>query len=241
MRRVNRGFWQYAIPAIASAAGAYFGKKGQDDTNEENVALGREQMAFQERMSGSAWQRGVKDMQAANLNPMLAYSQGGASSPAGAMPQVGNSVQAGINSGSQAAQTVANIDFTKASTDKLRAETVDQNVTTAQQLATLRESRLRGDSTVEAIPGITADSNSKYMKYVADFGSEHADSKQVKSDSGFAADVRRRKADARSAELGLSESESISKFWDSAGDKVPYVRFLFEALRALSSARGVTR
>lgn len=94
------------ISGLGSVVGGILGYKGQKDTNQANTAVAREQMEFQRDMvnqaqdfeadqSATAYQRAMDDMRKAGLNPMLAYQQGGASTPIGktapgAMPNLQN-------------------------------------------------------------------------------------------------------------------------------------------------------
>jgi len=84
------------LGAGVSALGGFL---GQQQANSASSDAANQQMQFQQSMSNTSYQRAVKDMEAAGLNPMLAYSQGGASAPIGAMPSTfGNKWQSGINS-----------------------------------------------------------------------------------------------------------------------------------------------
>jgi len=62
--------------------------------------------SFQEQMSGTSYQRAMKDMRAAGLNPMLAANLGGASTPHGAhaSAQFDNPVMAAVTAKQMAAQ-----------------------------------------------------------------------------------------------------------------------------------------
>lgn len=86
----------------ASIYGTNAAQQGQQQANQANLDLSAQQMQFQERMSSSAYQRSMADMQKAGLNPMLAYSQGGASTPQGQMATMQNENQALATLGSSA-------------------------------------------------------------------------------------------------------------------------------------------
>lgn len=104
-----------AAPAIISGVSSAF---GQRSANRQNVALAEKrmsfedaqaarQMEFQERMSSTAYQRAMGDMRKAGLNPMLAFQQGGASSPvgasgSGAQAQVEDAIGPGVSSAMEA-------------------------------------------------------------------------------------------------------------------------------------------
>lgn len=113
--------------ALVSAGGSlltgFFGKKGLSDQNEANRDIAREQMAFQERMSGSAYQRAMDDMKKAGLNPILAYQQGGASTPSGAGIPAVDELSPALSSARQTAETFASLQNLKATNKQILAQT----------------------------------------------------------------------------------------------------------------------
>lgn len=135
-------FWQ-------SEYNRQFNAEQAERTRTWSAQQALQQMGFQQTMSGTAYQRAMMDMRAAGLNPILAYSQGGASTPPGASGSAvsasGNAASSPnpapvINKGGAAldaagrafatAQQVAQTENIKAATDKTKAETANVEMDT---------------------------------------------------------------------------------------------------------------
>lgn len=106
---------------------AFANWKGQHDANKMNWHIANAQMAFQERMANTQWQRGVADMKAAGINPMLAVSQGGAAAPGGASAQMQNELAPAIASAMEYKRMRAEVDNLEETNQKIKSDTALNN------------------------------------------------------------------------------------------------------------------
>lgn len=128
--------------AGASVIGGILGAIGQGNANAANASMAREaanfnlysmmeNQRFQERMSSTAYQRAMSDMRYAGLNPILAYSQGGATTPGGmgasmSAATMENSLDGlgkGVSSAAQAAKDAELSQVAKQQVDNVKAQT----------------------------------------------------------------------------------------------------------------------
>jgi hypothetical protein len=139
------------------AAGAAY--MGAQMTNKTNADIAQRQMDFQQQNSDTSYQRAVLDMKAAGLNPMLAYSQGGASTPPGSQqaPTVntlGETSQAALGA-YRNLQEINNIqkqnEQIQAQTEATKEQTLNTSADTANKIATNPNIPIEGKKLVSQI------------------------------------------------------------------------------------------
>ena len=123
---------------LQSIANAFIGDKlaKRDFSRQASHAEAQsaKQMAFQERMSNTSYQRAMADMQKAGLNPILAGKLGGASTPSGSMA------------------STPKIDTANAISSVANAQTAVQNYRLAKQNADYFDKKPYGSAVLNARP-----------------------------------------------------------------------------------------
>lgn len=240
------------VPGVGSLVGSaldgWDSSNDQGKANNQNIGLAREQMAFQERMSSTSYQRAVEDMQKAGLNPMLAYAQGGASTPSGSLAHVEPKAPVGAASALQAANTSAAVmqamqsraqtDLLTAQAEKTRQESVGAQVNSATAWAKL-EQILQDTS--------TSWSHKRKLDAGADVDEIMAKLRDLDLKANtqtFSADVARRKAQSgqdiskeKLLELEIPRARNEAKFQGDFGKMNPYLRQMLLILQGVTSAR----
>lgn len=142
-----------------SIAGAVGGSLLSSDIQYQNArGLMSKQQSWQEYMSGTAYQRAMRDMGAAGLNPILAYSQGGASTPSGGGPSASGPDLVG------ALSTAKQLELADKQKEKMDAEIA----VAKEQQGVLRTEGAKNLATADSISQGTAESRARTLKLGAE-------------------------------------------------------------------------
>lgn len=169
---------------ISNLFGSIFGgassAAAQRDANETNLRIAQENRDFQENMSNTSFQRGIRDMRAAGLNPIMAASQGGASTPAGSTATVepvdptqgiASGISGGISSALSALEASARIDNMGVQNELQGAQIATERVKQQLTANSASEAAARTEKLRTELP--TAKAKARF------------DQRQIELDSGF--------------------------------------------------------
>jgi len=218
--------WGAANNFLGSAVGgSLLGLAGDLYSARQAKKAAREERAFTERMANTQYQRGVADLKAAGLNPMLAYMNSAAPTPSTSAAKVpeygraGDRASTGMLLQSQRQQLAAQTKATAAQGDLASASALREREAAAglamdnkikEQWVPYGARSAQARITSEEYAAKTA--GEAFGKAVAD---KKASELTVSDVMPLALALQRQLY--RANELGMSQKEAVSKFWEQVG------------------------
>lgn len=145
------------IGAAVGVLGAEASAHGVSEQNRLNAGMVQQQEDFQKEMSSTAYQRATADMKAAGINPMLAYMQGGASSPAGSIAGMQSPTTAAAGSAANTANMIQeykmqNLSRTGQLLDNINKGYQGSLIARQQELVAAQRDKTRQEAGLDELP-----------------------------------------------------------------------------------------
>jgi hypothetical protein len=223
---------------------------GAERANASREQIAADANAFSAQQYANRYQTTVKDMQAAGLNPMLAYSQGAGSAPTGQQAQgIENSVATAVEAHNKAAQrnmAYAQIDNINADT-QLKANQAKVALVTAEKEAALeRQATTNANESTYRLWSMQNVQNPTQKALAASYWSQvqvnaanlPKIAQEIKTGGAYAAQAYAAAAKAYSEKRLNDQEWYVVK---NAADYAKKTGLLDNSLRSVSTATGAVR